>query len=415
MLPDALHADDVEACRRLLADGSKSFALASKVLPERVREPATVLYAFCREADDAVDSVQLVTERTVDALRYRVDRVYRGWPIDQAVDRALARVVEASRLPRVLVDALIDGLAWDAEGRRYETLDDLHGYAARVAGTVGAAMTIFMGPRDPLVLARACDLGVAMQLTNIARDVGEDAGRGRVYLPLSWLHEAGIDVDAFLSRPVASEPLAHVVRRLLASADDLYRRADEGITHLPRDCRIAIRAASLIYSEIGREVERARFDSVSRRAVVSKWRKLWLLLRATSSVLWAPARLKDPPLEPVRFLVSASAAAAARAPGTRSARGSAPREARSSSSASSTSTPPGARLARQRPRPPRPTTPDRSTSTSSSPAGGSGPCSRRSSRPAASRSRSSTARASPRHIGSGTRAGPSSRRWCASG
>ena len=98
-------------------------------------------------------------------------------------------------------------LCWKAwpgtrEVRRYETLQDLDAYAARVAGSVGAMMTLVMGQRAPEIVARACDLGVAMQLTNIARDVGEDARAGRLYLPLQWLREAGIDPDAWLAKPV---------------------------------------------------------------------------------------------------------------------------------------------------------------------------------------------------------------------
>ena len=105
--------------------------------------------------------------------------------------------------PAALPEALLEGLAWDAEGRSYETLDDLFDYAARVAGTVGVMMTLIMGVRSPEALARACDLGVAMQLTNIARDVGEDARMGRIYLPRQWLREAGVDAEAFLADPQA--------------------------------------------------------------------------------------------------------------------------------------------------------------------------------------------------------------------
>ena len=101
----------------------------------------------------------------------------------------------STRIPRALPEALLEGFAWDAAGRRYETLDEVEHYAARVAGCVGAMMTLVMGRRDPAILARACDLGVAMQLTNICRDVGEDARAGRLYLPLAWLRDNGIDPD----------------------------------------------------------------------------------------------------------------------------------------------------------------------------------------------------------------------------
>lgn len=301
----ALRHGDLAHCRALLAAGSKSFAAASRLLPRRVREPATVLYAFCRIADDAVDDPAADRDAAVADLRERLDRVYRGDPADVPVDRALAEVVHRRGIPRALLDALIEGMEWDADGRRYETLDDLHAYAARVAGTVGAMMTLLMGPRAAHVLARACDLGAAMQLTNIARDVGEDAARGRVYLPLSWLREEGLDADELARAPRFDPRLARVVARLLRAADELYARADLGVSHLPPDCRMSIRAARLIYSEIGARVARAGYDSVSRRAVVPTWRKLWLLVRSIPARFGSPAAAAEPPLGAARFLVRA--------------------------------------------------------------------------------------------------------------
>jgi phytoene synthase len=299
---------DVAACTSLLRAGSKSFATAAALLPARVRDSATVLYAFCRVADDAVDRAPDVSAATIAMLRGRLDRAYAGRPDDDPVDRALARVVVRERVPQALLDALLEGMAWDAAGRRYETLDALYAYAARVAGAVGAMMTVVMGRRQPDVVARACDLGVAMQLTNIARDVGEDARSGRVYLPLAWLADAGIDVDAFLAAPGHGPALAGVIERLLAAAADLYERSDAGIPELPEDCRVAIRAARLIYADIGRAVADAGYDAVTRRAVVPGWRKLrWLgsaALRGRGQRS-APEVLRVPALPATQFLVDA--------------------------------------------------------------------------------------------------------------
>jgi phytoene synthase len=170
-------------------------------------------------------------------------------------------------------------------------------------------MTVVMGPRAPEVLARACDLGVAMQLTNIARDVGEDAALGRIYLPLAWMREAGIDPDAWLRAPRYDEAVARVVARLLDAADALYRRADAGIPMLPADCRTAIFAARLVYADIGRSIARAAFDSITRRARVSGPRKLVLLLRSLGARWLRTGAGGEPPLEPTRFLVAACAEA----------------------------------------------------------------------------------------------------------
>jgi phytoene synthase len=296
---------DVRACRALLRGGSRSFFAASLLLPRKVRDPASVLYAFCRLADDAVD----VDARpdALSQLRQRLDRAYRGNPRSAPVDHAFAEVVAHHAIPRRLPEALLEGLEWDMSGRHYDTLADLQHYAARVAGSVGAMMAILMDRRQPDVIARACDLGVAMQLTNIARDVGEDARNGRLYLPRDWLSESGIDADAWLARPAFSAALGGVVRRLLGAADELYDRAGAGIDQLPAACRPGIRVAHALYREIGREVERQQGDSVARRAVVAKGRKMRLMAGALSSRGRSP-NLRLPALDATRYLVSAAAA-----------------------------------------------------------------------------------------------------------
>lgn len=279
---------DFEACEALMEGGSKTFFAASRLLPGRVRGPAIALYAFCRVADDAID---FSTDRVsaLAALNERLRCIYAGQPMAYESDKALAAVVREFNLPLELVSALLEGFEWDAEGRRYENLEELQAYGARVAGSVGAMMAVIMRTRSEQALARACDLGVAMQLTNIARDVGEDARCGRLYLPLQWMREAGLEPDAWLQEPVFDSRIASVVARLLSAADDLYRRSEYGIGQLPRDCRPAIRAARLVYAEIGRELERAGLDSINHRAVVSGRRKLALLARASGAALIAPA------------------------------------------------------------------------------------------------------------------------------
>jgi phytoene synthase len=275
-MPPASVEDDLAACRALLRGGSRSFFLASLLLPRQVRDPASALYAFCRLADDAVD----VQGGAVRSLRERLDLAYAGRPLQIPADRALAAMVARFEMPRTLPDAMLEGFAWDAEGRVYEELADVRAYAVRVAGAVGAMMAVLMGARSPSQVARACDLGVAMQLSNIARDVGEDARAGRLYLPRRWMREAGIDPVAWLANPVFDAALGGVVQRLLAEADRLYASARPGVARLPRACRPGIGAAGLLYREIGRQVARQGLDSVTSRAVVSRRRKLWLLARA---------------------------------------------------------------------------------------------------------------------------------------
>ncbi len=302
--PEKERVADLEACRELLRHGSKSFFAASLLLPRHVRDPATALYAFCRVADDAVD----LSDDPAAALRvlhHRLDLIYANQPSDDAVDRALAREVARFALPRAVLDALLDGFAWDAEGRRYDDLSSVLAYAARVAATVGVLMTLLMGTRTPGALARACDLGVAMQLTNIARDVGEDARAGRLYLPRDWLREEGVDPADWLKNPVFDARIGRVVRRLLDVADGLYGRSLGGIRELPADCQSAIHAARLVYAEIGRIVASGGYDSISGRAVVSKGRKLALVARACAPD-WLARKPSDmAALSEVRFLIDA--------------------------------------------------------------------------------------------------------------
>jgi 15-cis-phytoene synthase len=299
---------DIAACRQLLRTGSRSFYAASFLLPQRIRDPAIALYAFCRIADDAIDCAgdePGAQARALDELRDRLGRVYDGRPIDAYTDRALADVVERFGIPKALLDALLEGFEWDSQGRRFEDLSGVYDYSARVAGTVGAMMAALMGARSSQLVSRACDLGVAMQLTNIARDVGEDARNGRLYLPMQWMREAGIDPEAWLAKPVFNDALASVIERLLRAADTLYMRSDAGIAGLPMGCRAGINAARYLYAEIGRQVERQGLDSISRRAVVPSTRKVQLLAPILGTAVLSPRYVSAPPLEETRFLVDA--------------------------------------------------------------------------------------------------------------
>lgn len=306
-----IRPDDLSHCRDAIRHGSKSFYAASKLLPARVRDPALALYAFCRVADDAVDEGD-AKAAAVESLRLRLDRAYAGRPKDDSVERAFTALIEQVGMPRALPEALIDGLHWDAMEYRYRTLSDVRAYSARVASAVGVMMAVLMGVRERNALSRACDLGVAMQLTNIVRDIGEDAAAQRIYLPLNWFDEAGIDPDAFLSAPSPCPEIARMAKRMLAEANRLYYRSEPGISELPNDCRPGIYAARYIYAGIGRHVRAAEFDSITRRARTGLTEKIGLALLSVgaaavdvvmprSPVLYAPA------LAETEFLVDAAA------------------------------------------------------------------------------------------------------------
>ncbi len=295
-------ASDLAVCKTLLAKGSKSFSAASWLLPRRMRDDAATFYAFCRVADDAVDDSG-DPSRAVERLHIRLDRIFANQPEADPVDRALARVVDRHDLPKAPFSALLEGFEWDAQQRRYRTLSDVLAYAARVASAVGVVMTYLMGVRDHNTLARACELGAAMQLTNICRDVGEDARRGRIYLPEAWLEDGGLDPQTWLRAPAFGPAVAAATERLLAEASRLYARSQPGVGALPSDCRPAIRAAGQIYADIGRVVREREFDSISGRARVGLSRKLWLLARAWWQVHDPETGLDAPALPEVEFLL----------------------------------------------------------------------------------------------------------------
>ena len=302
---------DLAHCRDVIRTGSLSFHAASKLLPASVRDPALALYAFCRLADDEVDEGDNKARAVLD-LRDRLDLAYAGTPRNAPEDRAFAAIIAEFNMPRALPEALLEGLAWDAVERRYATLSEVRDYSARVASAVGAMMCVLMRARDPDALARACDLGVAMQLTNIARDVGEDARAGRIYLPTDWLDEAGISVDDFFANPAATPEIRRMVRRLLAEAQRLYIRSEAGIRKLPMPARTGIFAARYIYAGIATSVRRHAHDTVTVRARTTKAAKVGLIgkaaVRSAGTVILPQSPvLFARPLDEVAFLVDAAA------------------------------------------------------------------------------------------------------------
>ena len=257
--------------RAIIRRHSKSFAMAARLLSPAVRGHAEKLYAWCRYADDAIDlaPTPLAAVVALADLRADLDAIYAGRPVNSPAGKMLATVVSDIRLPREYPDELLAGMAMDAAGTRYRTLDELLLYCHRVAGVVGLMMCHAMGVADERAAVHAGHLGIAMQLTNIARDVAEDWSRGRLYLPLDWL-----DGEPPQDRPLEDATTAPVVRRLLDVADRYYASGEAGLIHLDRRSRLAVRVARTVYAEIGSEVRRAGCRPSAGRAVVSKARKL---------------------------------------------------------------------------------------------------------------------------------------------
>lgn len=333
--PAGLVKSDLLACRQLIQRHSRSFYFSSLLLPRAQRLDAWALYAFCRHADDTVDG-ENAGDGTVPsdadtaphellarvaALRARLARVYGQGAappaagtvpphtLDSPIDRAFADVVARTGLPQAVPAQLLAGMEMDARGDTYASWDDLLVYCFRVASTVGLMMTYVLGHRMPPcridgtpdlsradeVYLRACDLGLAMQLTNIARDVGEDARRGRVYLPDELLAQHGLHRDAILAlaaRGATAPPaLRRAIAELLRRADAHYHAARAGIPMLQPGGWLAIRSAERIYRAIGERLQAQGCDSLSVRARVSGAGKLWRMGGAWLAGLRPEARV----------------------------------------------------------------------------------------------------------------------------
>jgi len=286
-----------EICARTLAEHSKSFALAGKLLPQQQRRDAAVLYTYCRLADDSIDLVSPEAQPAALAeLERALGSVYRGETQPDVRLRAFQELVQRRGLPREYPEQLLAGMRMDTEGAKYQTLDELLLYCHRVAGIVGLMMCHVLGLSDARALRNAAHLGIAMQLTNICRDVAEDWQRGRLYLPLELLRRCGLDALAGLTPGrlphSALAPVAAVTPRLLREADHFYRSGDAGIPALPWRAAFSVHAARLIYAAIGERILRQNGDLEAPRAVVPRSRKLRLLLEAALLTAWGlPRRL----------------------------------------------------------------------------------------------------------------------------
>lgn len=293
---------------------SRTFSLAARLLPRAVRLPVATLYLFCRRVDTLADERPLQTS-AADALaelhgvRRRLEATLAGHPPPgRLLWRRLHEVHRAVGLHPQPLHELIDGAVWDLEGRGIETTQDLIDYANLVGGSIGAMMLPFLaeGDADCARLEPAArTLGIAMQITNIIRDVGEDARElGRVYLPSAWLRAHGLSSQILFTGdapvgatggaaaaartngsapPPASEPpvpdgYPDLLEQAMNAAEARYLESFSGIDALPFRARAGIRAAARMYRDIMNEVRAGGYDNLRRRAYVPLPRKLRLVV-----------------------------------------------------------------------------------------------------------------------------------------
>ncbi|MBL8960652.1 MAG: phytoene/squalene synthase family protein [Gemmatimonadetes bacterium] len=264
---------DAQQCERLTRRHARTFAVASYLLPAEKRRGTFALYAFCRVADDIVDSQAGLADRgaagaALQRMRADLDAALAGHG-HNAVFRELSWTIRTFGVPGAPLHELLNGVATDLTHTRWDTFEELRTYSEGVAGCVGemcASVMGIQGARDAAV-RRARDLGVAMQLTNILRDVGEDAARGRVYLPADELAQHGFSADDVLDGSALHRPGWRVfMRGQVARAREWYARAMPGIHHLAPDAQRCAWACAVGYARILDVIERNGYDSFTRRA-----------------------------------------------------------------------------------------------------------------------------------------------------
>ncbi|MFK3709797.1 15-cis-phytoene synthase CrtB [Leclercia adecarboxylata] len=277
-----------------IAVGSKSFATAAKLFDPATRRSVLMLYAWCRYCDDVIDGQELgfnvtpvdstLPEQRLAMLKNQTLRAWEGAEMSAPAFAAFQEVALGHNIPLQLAYDHLDGFAMDVRETHYETFEDTLQYCYRVAGVVGLMMARVMGVRDEAVLDRACDLGLAFQLTNIARDIVEDARVGRCYLPAQWLAEEGIPADALESAEMRPQ-LAKLAYRLVAEAEPYYASARAGLAGLPLRSAWAIASAHGVYREIGIKVSAAGPRAWDRRQGTSAIEKSGLLLKGAGLAL----------------------------------------------------------------------------------------------------------------------------------
>lgn len=269
-----------------IKQGSKSFARAAMLFDRETRESVTMLYAWCRYCDDVIDGqtlghgLQMISPaeklEQLHMLQRETERIYAGQPSDIQAFSALAQVVRKHGLAKRHLFELLEGFALDATEARFRTLDDTLHYCYHVAGVVGVMMAQIMGVKDKEVMHRAADLGIAFQLTNIARDVRDDLHIGRCYLPEEWLHRKQIPIGE-IDFPEHQPALHELACDLVELAEQYYASARIGMARLPWRCAWAIASALLIYRDIGLQLRSAGAVAWNKRTQVSGRKKIWRL------------------------------------------------------------------------------------------------------------------------------------------
>ena len=290
------HRVNFRFARQLTAHHSKSFYFSTRLLPQEKQWATFGLYGFCRYVDNLIDnprnrSVQELLQE-VDHLQQELEIAYRTGESEHPILQPFIEVANRYHIPMEYPVDLLRGVRMDLEHRRYATFDELYLFAYHVAGVVGIMMTYILGSDSPEAVQYAEKLGIALQLTNILRDVKEDAGRNRIYLPLDEMRNFGVTEEEILSGKMTPE-LEQFMKFQIQRAEKYYSEAQPGIALLETDAQFAIIAASKIYHRILRKIETHDYNPFLGRVFVSQSQKIGILFREMirNRILRKPVRL----------------------------------------------------------------------------------------------------------------------------
>ncbi len=273
---------DLEAsyncCMSLFKVHARSFYFASRYLDEKDRQSFAALYAFCRLADDFADEIDIpaeTIEEELDALKDIVERMNQGEIFDHPVLRAFEDTMRKYKIPLKYLNELIEGVRLDINLKEIKTVQELEKYCYHVASTVGVMLCYVMGATDAKTIERAIDLGQALQITNILRDIDEDFKNGRIYIPLETRQQFRVTRDDF-EKDEVSPNFKWLIKHMIALADSYYAKAEIGIQDLPPAAAFTVKVASRVYAEIMNEIKKMDYQVFKQRAIVPKWKKLWI-------------------------------------------------------------------------------------------------------------------------------------------
>jgi 15-cis-phytoene synthase len=275
-----------EYCETVTKRHAKSFYFAAGFLPKNKRKAVFPIYAFCRHVDDEIDEIGSGGEKkaieTVAKWRQNLKEVFEGkfkiqdsrFKIQNSIFLAWEDLLQNYKIPRELPLELIEGVLMDTHTKRYETFDELYVYCYRVASTVGLMSSEILGYSNKKALEYAEAMGVGMQLTNILRDIKEDAAMGRIYLPQEDLRAFNISEEQIFANQT-DENFVEMMRFQIERARNFYRNGEKGIALLEKDSRFTVLLASRVYSRILDQIEKQNYNIFIKRAHTSKSQKIF--------------------------------------------------------------------------------------------------------------------------------------------